>query len=85
MCATAGGPVGGQLGCICMTTALGSVKNSRLKVPPSRPMPESPTPPKGARRSRTKKQLTHTVPARRAAETRWARCRFSVNSIAFRP
>jgi hypothetical protein len=23
-----------------MTTALGSVKNSRLKVPPSRPMPE---------------------------------------------
>src|SRR5258708_3949251 len=51
-----------------MTTALGSVKNSRLKVPPSRPMPESPTPPNGARRSRTKKQLTQTVPARSAAE-----------------
>ena len=30
------------------------------------------------------KQLTHTVPARRAAETRWARCSISVNSIAFR-
>jgi hypothetical protein len=53
-----------------MTTALGSVKNSRLKLPPSRPMPESPTPPNGARRSRMKKQLTQTVPALRAAEAR---------------
>jgi len=58
-----------------MTTALGSVKNSRLKVPPSRPMPESPTPPNGARRSRTKKQLTQTVPALSAAEARRARDR----------
>src|SRR3954451_16265677 len=29
---------------ICITTALGSVKNSLLKSPPSRPTPESPTP-----------------------------------------
>jgi hypothetical protein len=64
---------------------LGSVKNSRLKVPPSRPMPESPAPPKGARKSLMKKQLTQTVPAFRAAAARWARDRFSVKTIAFRP
>src|SRR5690348_2484793 len=62
-----------------MTTALGSVQNSREKSPPSRPQPESPTPPNGAGRSRTKKQLTHTVPARSAAETRWARDRGSTS------
>jgi hypothetical protein len=41
-------------------------------VPPSRPIPESPTPPNGARRSRTKKQFTQTVPAVSARATRWA-------------
>src|SRR5262245_59637549 len=38
-------------------------KKSKLQVPPSRPMPDQPSPPNGASRSRTKKQLTHTVPA----------------------
>ena len=32
-------------------------------MPPSRPMPDLPLPPNGAPRSRTKKQLTQTVPA----------------------
>jgi hypothetical protein len=68
-----------------MTTALGSVKNSRLKVPPSRPHPESPNPPNGARRSRTKKQFTQIVPARNAASTRYARDRFSVKIMALSP
>ena len=76
--------VGGQR-LICMTTALGSVKNSRLKSPPSRPTPESPTPPKGVRRSRMKKQLTQTVPALSLLLTRCAVERFSVKSIALRP
>ena len=34
-----------------MVTVFGSVKNSRLKLPPSRPHPESPTPPNGALRA----------------------------------
>ncbi len=68
-----------------MTTALGSVKNSRLKLPPSRPQPESAKPPKGARRSRMKKQFVQIVPARSCAATRCARDRFSVNTIALRP
>jgi len=70
-----GPPVMNRLGyfasvSICITTALGSVKNSRLKLPPSRPMPESPTPPNGARRSRMKRQFTQTVPAVSCAATR---------------
>src|SRR5690606_26853538 len=70
---------------ICMTTALGSVKNSRRTAPPARPTPDAPTPPNGARRSRMKKQFTHAVPARSAAETRCARLRFSVNTMALSP
>jgi hypothetical protein len=68
-----------------MMTALGSVKNSREKFPPSRPTPLSPTPPKGVRRSRMKKQLTYTVPTRNRVASRWARDRFSVNTMALRP
>lgn len=56
-----------------ITTALGSVRDSRLWSPPSRPHPESPTPPNGASGSRMKKRLTHTVPVWSAALTRWAR------------
>ena len=54
-------------------------------MPPSRPIPDSPAPPNGARRSRTKKQLTHTVPARSRADTRSARPVSPVNIVAARP
>ena len=78
-----GGPADGWF--IRPTVVVDAPLDSRLKVPPSRPTPESPTPPNGARRSRMKKQLTQTVPARRAAETRCARERFSVKTIALSP
>ena len=48
-------------------------------------MPELREPPNGAARSRTKKQLTHTVPATSAALTRSARPGSPVYTIAARP
>jgi hypothetical protein len=54
-------------------------------VPPSRPIPDCRAPPNGARRSRTKKQLTHTVPATSWAQIRLARARSPVNTVAASP
>ena len=54
-------------------------------MPPSRPIPDWPLPPNGAPRSRTKKQLTQTVPARSRALTRSARSGSPVTMVAARP
>src|SRR5947199_7944881 len=43
-------------------TFFGSVKNLNASRPPSRPTPESFTPPKGVRRSRNIQQLIQTMP-----------------------
>ena len=48
-------------------------------------MPDWPAPPNGARRSRTKKQFTHTVPATRRADTRSALAWSPVNIVAASP
>ena len=64
---------------------LGLGEELAREVPALAADPESPTPPNGVRRSRMKKQLTHTVPARSFDATRCARERFSVKSIALRP
>ena len=54
-------------------------------MPPSRPTPEWREPPKGACRSRTKKQLTQTVPATSRAVTRSARSGSPVTRVAASP
>src|SRR5207248_8502478 len=66
-------------------TSFGSVKTRSAAIPPSRPTPDSLTPPNGVRRSRSIQQLTQTIPLWSCAATRWARDRSRVHSDAARP
>src|SRR5207237_5832192 len=66
-------------------TFFASVKNRSASIPPSRPTPDSFTPPNGVRRSRSIQQLTQTIPLCSWAATRCARDRSRVQSEAARP
>src|SRR5690625_3619920 len=66
-------------------TALVSVKSLIASMPFSRPMPLCPMPPNGTWGATTRYALTHTVPARSLAATRWARWTSLVHTAPARP
>src|SRR5262249_23213545 len=68
-----------------VTVFLRSQTKSKLQSPPSRPRRDGGGRPNGARRPRTKKQLTQTVPATSEALTRSARSGEPVATTAASP
>jgi hypothetical protein len=68
-----------------MTTALGSVKNSREKLPPFAPDPAVADPAEGRAQVTDEEAVDPHRAGPQPGGDRWARDRFSVKSIALRP